>query len=373
MELVIGKKIAELRRESGKTQEQLANYVNVSTTAVSKWETGHSHPDITLLPAIADFFEVSIDALLGHQVISNERALIKIRQNVMDYVVNADFARGLPIIEKALEKYPNDFSLLCGAASLVRTKADRSETPTEDYKLAIDYCERAIDCAPNSKLRTQIKAQISNILKSMGEYDQAITLLEKINDNGHYNQKIAHLKFEMGDIPAAKKMLQEDLWGIALGLFGTAGFLGWCFEKEGNYEMAIDVEKLHTTFLAGFIHDTPNYADFICTGSYKQIAEYYMCINNTSEMRANLEKAAYHAIRYDENPSIKGSDIKFMDGLYDGGNKMAHTCSSETLSCHGLLRALKEKFADFAAEAWHIELCSKLDSAKKTKVEANIW
>ena len=73
MNLCIGNKITEFRKEQYKTQEQLANYVGVSVAAVSKWETKQSYPDITLLPSIADFFGVSIDALLGYRVTdSNE-------------------------------------------------------------------------------------------------------------------------------------------------------------------------------------------------------------------------------------------------------------------------------------------------------------
>lgn len=61
---IIGKQIASLRKERGIKQEELANYVGVSTQAVSKWENG-GVPDTELLPKIADFFQVSIDSLFG--------------------------------------------------------------------------------------------------------------------------------------------------------------------------------------------------------------------------------------------------------------------------------------------------------------------
>lgn len=54
-ELLIGEVVYKLRKEKGITQEQLANFIGVSTAAVSKWESGTSYPDITLLPAIATF------------------------------------------------------------------------------------------------------------------------------------------------------------------------------------------------------------------------------------------------------------------------------------------------------------------------------
>ena len=60
--------IRALRRERGMTQEQLAEAMNVSAAAVSKWENGQSVPDILVLTALADFFEVSLDALVGYTV-----------------------------------------------------------------------------------------------------------------------------------------------------------------------------------------------------------------------------------------------------------------------------------------------------------------
>ena len=61
---MIGKQISSMRKERGIKQEELANYVGISTQAVSKWENG-GVPDIELLPKIADFFGVSIDSLFG--------------------------------------------------------------------------------------------------------------------------------------------------------------------------------------------------------------------------------------------------------------------------------------------------------------------
>ena len=58
-------KLQNLRRRSGMTQEQLANKLYVSRTAVSKWESGRGYPNIESLRAIAKVFSVTLDELLS--------------------------------------------------------------------------------------------------------------------------------------------------------------------------------------------------------------------------------------------------------------------------------------------------------------------
>ena len=64
-------KIAQLRKQKGVSQQELADFLGVTFQSVSKWETKTTLPDITLLPLIADYFQVSVDELMGLKPIKN--------------------------------------------------------------------------------------------------------------------------------------------------------------------------------------------------------------------------------------------------------------------------------------------------------------
>lgn len=65
----LNEKLQKLRKQRGLTQEELAEALYVSRTAISKWESGRGYPSIDSLKAIASFFSVTIDELLNEEEI----------------------------------------------------------------------------------------------------------------------------------------------------------------------------------------------------------------------------------------------------------------------------------------------------------------
>ena len=63
----MGKRIALLRKARNLTQQQLADQLNVTNRAISRWERGDGYPEITLLPKLADSLGVTTDEILGHK------------------------------------------------------------------------------------------------------------------------------------------------------------------------------------------------------------------------------------------------------------------------------------------------------------------
>lgn len=77
--MTVGNKIKLLRTNRQITQEQLADVLNISGQAVSKWENDTSSPDISMLPILADYFGITIDELLDHRLnsLTNKEKFIK--------------------------------------------------------------------------------------------------------------------------------------------------------------------------------------------------------------------------------------------------------------------------------------------------------
>lgn len=77
----LGNNIAKLRNQIGLSQRNLAEVLNVSSGAVAMWETNKRQPDISTVLRLADYFNVSIDYLLGRTFDKKEEPLTNIKNN----------------------------------------------------------------------------------------------------------------------------------------------------------------------------------------------------------------------------------------------------------------------------------------------------
>ena len=76
-------KLKKLRKDNNLTQEEFAEKIFVTRTAVSKWETGNGYPSLESLKLIADLFQMKIDELLSDDDIENKKLLDKKRSEKM--------------------------------------------------------------------------------------------------------------------------------------------------------------------------------------------------------------------------------------------------------------------------------------------------
>ena len=177
--------IRNLRKERSLTQEQLAEAMTVTVGAVSKWELGQSMPELNLIMELADFFDVSVDALLGYELRSNSKEQTVAR--LIAYKHNKTNANSLSESEKALKKYPNCFDIVYYSADLYSLKGIETGD-TGQLSRAIELFQHAcllIDQNTDSAIsQISIQARIAEMEILQGKTEKALDRLKKNNIGG---------------------------------------------------------------------------------------------------------------------------------------------------------------------------------------------
>lgn len=140
MDLNLGSVIKRLRTEQGVTQDALAEYLGISYQAVSKWETGTTLPDITLLPKLAAFFGVRIDELFS---VNHEDELERIDTMLQkETMTDQNYAYAKRILDGILRENPKDVNAMKRYAKVYLAKTNT------DLLTAGKMLEQAMEQAP---------------------------------------------------------------------------------------------------------------------------------------------------------------------------------------------------------------------------------
>ena len=140
MDFNLGSVIKRLRNEQGVTQDALAEYLGISYQAVSKWETGMTLPDITLLPRLAVFFGVRIDELFS---VNHEDELERIDAMLQrETMTDQNYAYAKRILDGILRESPKNVEVMKRYAKVYLAKTNT------DLITAGRMLEKAMELAP---------------------------------------------------------------------------------------------------------------------------------------------------------------------------------------------------------------------------------
>ena len=114
MEINLKEKLRSLRQQKNITQEALANHLGITPQSVGKWERGEGFPDITLLPKIAFYFDVTVDELLCVDQIRIEETICEYQRQSKIFQQDGDNEKNLELWEKAYAEFPNDCRVIEG-------------------------------------------------------------------------------------------------------------------------------------------------------------------------------------------------------------------------------------------------------------------
>jgi len=195
--MTIGTNIKKLRRERNITQEQLAEFLNVSAQAVSRWETETALPDIAQLPALASIFNVSSDTLLGIDVDTKEARIDAIAHDAWEnYGAKGLTQEALGIIRNALKEYPDSYKLMrdhmvyIGMTAPPKFSPDTDVTPgtpaSPEHLAALRECvgigEKILAGCTDDSIRFRALEYMPSMYATLGEQERALELANSFSD-----------------------------------------------------------------------------------------------------------------------------------------------------------------------------------------------
>jgi transcriptional regulator with XRE-family HTH domain len=214
--LKIGEVIFKLRKKKGLTQDELGNFIGVSTAAVSKWESGSSYPDITLLPVLASFFNISIDELLSYNTELSDDKVIEISKECESLFTGKDISSAIEKSREYIEQYRSSYYLKSEIGRLFYLycwKIDDNGRVREMIDYSIKLFEDTVNNCSKINLVEKSLYQLSSLYSSIGQYDKAIDALNKIHNNKlNINLMLSIVYIKKNNIKKARKILQGELW-----------------------------------------------------------------------------------------------------------------------------------------------------------------
>lgn len=171
MNIRLGEKIRTLRKAKNISQEVLAQYLGVSFQAISKWENGDTMPDVTMIPAIASFFEVSTDELFDFNRLETEKKVQQACWDIAEYR-NQEPERAEHELRDLLKQYPGNDIILSNLTYVLQTLQKNEEL--------INLCKTVIASTKYDDIRFDTARVLAETYKAVGEYalcKQAIELI----------------------------------------------------------------------------------------------------------------------------------------------------------------------------------------------------
>ena len=135
-------------------------------------ETGETYPDITLLPALANIFETSIDLLVGMDTVRAVETRHNIHKSASEFMRSNQLDSAEKVYRDALLIYPNKPGMILGLASVLALKDNSVE--------AVKLIEKGLPLSVNEKQKATMRATLCFLYLKCGEYEKSKLLASEL-------------------------------------------------------------------------------------------------------------------------------------------------------------------------------------------------
>ena len=319
MKLSLPANISKLRKERSMTQEQLAEALGVTFASVSKWERGIARPELDLLAEMADFFGVSIDTLIGHNLSADRmETLIAQMEKAVD---DRDEETASTLCEKILRNYPNNSRAVEACADgyynlyIYTTNRPYMENCITQTKRLMSLKQGEPD-----RKRLERIHYLGNQYDHLEQWDTAKEYYEQSNVSGSSDPSIANCLLKLGKPQEAVTMLSNALAENVFQQFQIINILADGWIALGETEKACSaLEWLYT------VMESLRYNPTTMILLQVKLAGHYVELGKTEAAEAAIRSAAILA---KENSCRElGSKADFLQ--IDSSKKMRISASGD--------------------------------------------
>ena len=366
----IGENIKRLRTDKNITQEKLANYLQITYQTISKWERNEGYPDITMLIPLANYFEVTVDELIGADAAKNE---IKIQEyfDEFDRLYNTGhFDKCFEPITKAYQEFPHDWRVI--NKYIFKLRDDGFEKNLDEIqRLLEDILER---CNIDS-IRYEAMFIISHVYLERGNLAKALEIIDKMPTIGETKANAKAWLFRRnGDdakhVKYAREAVNEFTEQLTMLLINIIIYDHSLTvqEKIKGFEDIINVIKLvyGENQYCGFMNHNLGVLYFLLSDSYiinKEHEKGLECLHTALDYAIKYNAAAHEEKKLDGvfvkdtifdlshiQPGSKTNEVKY---LLDNINEKLSAENSiyADIKTHPQFIALFEKYEPYARES----------------------
>lgn len=206
--------IRERRITKGFTQEQIANYLGVSTPAVNKWEKGISYPDITLLPMLARILDTDLNTLLSFQDDLSQKEIALFMNEVSETIDKNGFEAGFNQAINKIKEFPTCDLLIYNLAMLLDGTLLMSDDLVKvKYQEKIEELYDRVAQSNNIDIKEQVQVHLISKAMTNQNYEKAQEMLDTLSTKNTIDiKKIqAEIYIGQGKIDKGARLIEEKL------------------------------------------------------------------------------------------------------------------------------------------------------------------
>lgn len=368
MNIKIGAIIKKLRAENNITQDTLSTAIGVTPQAISRWESEGGYPDIELLPALADFFSVSTDELLGYKLSEREEELANIKKELRRLAEVGTHQEKLSFARDAFVKFPSDAKIKVYLAACLLDEWRNTHEISRIHE-SETLCVSVIDDCRDEDIRYEAILTLSSIYTELGEPKKAKSTLELLAPMKYCRETA--LACGIGDgntefyIQDEIDKLTDDL-GLSIHHLVLHEDLP---DDPSTWDKKIEMLTISNQLYQMIYGDNLMFYHVRLSRNHWLISTYQISQGKKDDAFESLEKMCYHAVEYDQAYSHDHGKFYtsiFTDKLiYPELNKDFHELTEHTECYHILKKMQHPRYDHIRKEPRFIAIIEKLNQYAK--------